>query len=167
MSMSDKEKLDKVYEFVKARENHFNEELEEFFEEEVLKENELILHGVEYDECSIKANSYNAVRCFIEDLMKEEVNIENTNRIDVPKREEKQDKCKDCAGCTQWKCDCSNTRAKTIDDAMAALAKVICSDCGYLKGIECKYKGGNCSVSKPMLEKVISTLESLKVTQNS
>lgn len=29
---------------------------------------------------------------------------------------ENENKCKDCAGCTQWKCDCSNIRNKTIDE---------------------------------------------------
>ena len=29
--------------------------------------------------------------------------------------------CKDCAGCTVWKCDCSNIRAKAIDDFLQKL----------------------------------------------
>ena len=28
---------------------------------------------------------------------------------------EKQNSCKDCAGCTQWKCDCANVRAEVCD----------------------------------------------------
>ena len=27
----------------------------------------------------------------------------------------KQNSCKDCAGCTQWLCDCSNVKAETVD----------------------------------------------------
>ena len=51
---------------------------------------------------------------------------------------------------------------KAIDDAMVASAKSICIGCGYLDGIKCKYKGGNCGVSKPMLETVIKALKQLK-----
>lgn len=49
-----------------------------------------------------------------------------------------------------------------IDDAMDASAKAICIGCGYLKGTKCTYKGGNCGVSKPMIETVMKALERLK-----
>lgn len=29
---------------------------------------------------------------------------------------ENEPKCNDCAGCTNWKCDCANERAKAIDE---------------------------------------------------
>ena len=29
---------------------------------------------------------------------------------------ETKDKCKDCAGCTAWKCDCANIRAEAINE---------------------------------------------------
>ncbi len=29
---------------------------------------------------------------------------------------ENQRECKDCAGCTTWKCDCANERDKAVDD---------------------------------------------------
>lgn len=51
---------------------------------------------------------------------------------------------------------------KAIDEAMDASAKAICIGCGYLEGTKCKYKGGNCGVSKPMLETVMKALEQLK-----
>jgi len=75
---------------------------------------------------------------------------------------ENQRKCEDCAGCTEWKCDCANIRAEAIDEAIEASAKAICVGCGYLDGYKCTYKGGNCGVSKPMLESVTKALEQLK-----
>lgn len=30
-------------------------------------------------------------------------------------------KCSECAGCTSWKCDCSNVRTKAIDDFVEQL----------------------------------------------
>lgn len=30
-------------------------------------------------------------------------------------------KCSECAGCTQWKCDCANVREKVIDDVVEKL----------------------------------------------
>lgn len=31
-------------------------------------------------------------------------------------KDEQQNKCKDCAGCTMWKCDCANERNNAIDE---------------------------------------------------
>ena len=53
-------------------------------------------------------------------------------------------------------------RAKAIDEAIKASSDAICVGCGYLDGHKCTYKGGNCGVSKPMLESVIKALEQLK-----
>ena len=53
-------------------------------------------------------------------------------------------------------------RNKTIDDAIQTVANEICVGCGYLKGHNCTYKGGNCGVSMPMLETVTKTLEQMK-----
>lgn len=53
-------------------------------------------------------------------------------------------------------------RNDAIDEAMKVATNAICIGCGYLKGIECTYKGSNCGVSKPMLEVVIKALEQLK-----
>lgn len=75
---------------------------------------------------------------------------------------ENQRKCEDCAGCTTWKCDCSNVRAEAIDEAMKTSAKAICIGCGYLDGHKCTYEGDNCGVSKPMLETVVRALEQMK-----
>lgn len=36
---------------------------------------------------------------------------------------EKQKECEDCAGCTSWKCDCSNVRNKAIDDFVKVCEK--------------------------------------------
>ena len=51
---------------------------------------------------------------------------------------------------------------KAVDESMDESAKAICIGCGYLDGHICKYKGGNCSVSKPMLEVVAKALGKLK-----
>lgn len=51
---------------------------------------------------------------------------------------------------------------KAIDEAIKASANAICIGCGYLDGYKCTYKGGNCGVSKPMLESVVKALEQLK-----
>ena len=51
---------------------------------------------------------------------------------------------------------------KTIDEAMERAAKAICVGCGYLDGVKCTYRGGNCGVSKPMLESVTEALEQMK-----
>lgn len=32
-------------------------------------------------------------------------------------------KCEDCAGCTTWKCDCANIRAKAIDDFLEKICE--------------------------------------------
>ena len=53
-------------------------------------------------------------------------------------------------------------RNKVIDEAMAASAKAICVGCGYLEGTKCTYQGGNCGVSKPMLETVMEALGQLR-----
>lgn len=35
--------------------------------------------------------------------------------------EENERKCEDCGGCTAWKCDCANVRAKAIDEFVERL----------------------------------------------
>lgn len=45
---------------------------------------------------------------------------------------------------------------------MAASAKAICVGCGYLEGTKCTYEGGNCGVSKPMIETVMEALGQLR-----
>lgn len=64
-------------------------------------------------------------------------------------------------GITQEEYD-KRIRNKVIDDAIEKVAKEICIGCGYLKGHKCTYKGGNCGVSKPMLEIVVEALEQMK-----
>lgn len=51
---------------------------------------------------------------------------------------------------------------KAVDDALEKVAKAICIGCGYLDGVKCTYKGGNCGVRKPMLETVTEALEQMK-----
>lgn len=53
-------------------------------------------------------------------------------------------------------------RSKAIDEAIETSAKAICVGCGYLDGHKCTYEGGNCGVSKPMLETVVRALEQMK-----
>ena len=53
-------------------------------------------------------------------------------------------------------------RNKAIEEAIETAAKAICIGCGYLDGHNCTYKGSNCGVSKPMLEKVVEVLEQMK-----
>lgn len=31
-------------------------------------------------------------------------------------RKQEHDRCSDCAGCVQWKCDCSNVRQQAVND---------------------------------------------------
>lgn len=38
-------------------------------------------------------------------------------------KDEQQNKCKDCAGCTMWKCDCVNERAYAIDEFVKEICK--------------------------------------------
>lgn len=57
-------------------------------------------------------------------------------------------------------------REKAIDEAIETAAEAICIGCGYLDGTKCTYKGGNCGVSKPMLESVVKALEKMKGVQN-
>lgn len=94
--------------------------------------------------------------CDINELMGEILAINSNN----------ERKCEECAGCTNWLCDCANVRAKAIDEAMHEAAKAICVGCGYLKEDKCTYKGGNCAVSKPMLESVTEALEQMKATND-
>lgn len=52
---------------------------------------------------------------------------------------------------------------KGIDEAKIAASKAICIGCAYLnEDCTCAYKGGNCTVSKPMLETVTRAIEELK-----
>ena len=53
-------------------------------------------------------------------------------------------------------------KANVIDEAIETAAKAICIGCGYLDGHKCTYKGGNCTVSKPMLEVIVKALEQMK-----
>lgn len=47
----------------------------------------------------------------------------------------------------------------SVDEAKRIAAKAICSGCGYLADCKCDYNGGNCMVSKPMLESVLKSFD--------
>lgn len=47
----------------------------------------------------------------------------------------------------------------TVDKAKTIAAKAICIGCGYLADCKCDYNGGNCMVSKPMLESVLKSFD--------
>lgn len=47
----------------------------------------------------------------------------------------------------------------SVDEAKRIAAKTICSGCGYLADCKCDYNGGNCMVSKPMLESVLKSFD--------
>lgn len=47
----------------------------------------------------------------------------------------------------------------TVDKAKTIAAKAICIGCGYLVDCKCDYNGGNCMVSKPMLESVLKSFD--------
>lgn len=62
MSMSDKEKIDKIYEFVKAQEDYFYKPIEEGKYE---------IGSMASMQCIFQAGSFQKVRYFIENLMEE------------------------------------------------------------------------------------------------
>ena len=47
----------------------------------------------------------------------------------------------------------------SVDEAKIIAAKAICRGCGYLADCKCDYNGGNCMVSKPMLESVLKLFD--------
>ena len=49
-----------------------------------------------------------------------------------------------------------------IKDSREAVVKAICIGCGYLKDNRCTYTGGNCTVSKPMLQSVMKDPDRLQ-----
>lgn len=51
------------------------------------------------------------------------------------------------------------TETLTVDKAKTIAAKAICIGCGYLVDCKCDYNGGNCMVSKPMLESVLKSFD--------
>lgn len=51
------------------------------------------------------------------------------------------------------------TETLTVDKAKTIAAKAICIGCGYLTDCKCDYNGGNCMVSKPMLESVLKSFD--------
>lgn len=51
------------------------------------------------------------------------------------------------------------TEILTVDKAKTIAAKAICIGCGYLADCKCDYNGGNCMVSKPMLESVLKSFD--------
>lgn len=61
--MSDKEKLEKVYQFVKAQEDYFYKPIEEGKYE---------MGSMANMQCMFQASSFQKVRYFIEDLMEEQ-----------------------------------------------------------------------------------------------
>ena len=40
-------------------------------------------------------------------------------------KEEKQNKCKDCAGCTSWLCECANERGEAIDEFAKRMKELV------------------------------------------
>lgn len=50
-------------------------------------------------------------------------------------KEKDKPNCKDCAGCTIWKCDCSNERARAIDEFVSSLIPRL-TDAIYPKDVE-------------------------------
>lgn len=51
------------------------------------------------------------------------------------------------------------TETLTVEKAKTIAAKAICIGCGYLADCKCDYNGGNCMVSKPMLESVLKSFD--------
>lgn len=51
------------------------------------------------------------------------------------------------------------TETLTVDEAKTIAAKAICIGCGYLVDCKCDYNGGNCMVSKPILESVLKSFD--------
>lgn len=58
-------------------------------------------------------------------------------------KEEQQNKCKDCAGCTVWKCDCANVRDMAIDEFAETLLSQKVVDKSVVKRIAEQMKAGD------------------------
>ncbi len=58
------------------------------------------------------------------------------------------------------------TETLTVDKAKTIAAKAICIGCGYLADCKCDYNGGNCMVSKPMLESVLKSFDDWNRREN-
>lgn len=58
------------------------------------------------------------------------------------------------------------TETLTVDKAKTIAAKAICIGCGYLADCKCDYNGGNCMVSKPMLESVLKSFDDWSRREN-
>ena len=49
---------------------------------------------------------------------------------------ENQNDCKDCAGCTQWMCECANVKAEVcnrIVEQLEECSRIYCKEYGYAK----------------------------------
>lgn len=58
------------------------------------------------------------------------------------------------------------TETLTVDKAKTIAAKAICIGCGYLADCKCDYNGGNCMISKPMLESVLKSFDDWSRREN-
>lgn len=61
-------------------------------------------------------------------------------------------KCKDCAGCTNWLCDCANERARAIDE--------------FVKEIEAEYNNDGCPNVSDYLDYKISIRDLQKIAEH-
>ena len=53
------------------------------------------------------------------DIVDAIIETERSTAISCSKYLNKADKCKDCAGCTHWFCDCSNIYQQCVEDIKA------------------------------------------------
>ncbi len=88
-------------------------------ENEAIKE--LLDYVAENDKLTISIETVTLARKALEELKQYRA---------IGTMEELKDKsnCKDCAGCTLWKCDCANERARAIDDFVERLSYKIKSE---------------------------------------
>lgn len=56
---------------------------------------------------------FDSCKLTVQEIMQNALDLINRQQAEIKRL---QSKCEDCAGCTQWLCDCSNVRADAIKE---------------------------------------------------
>ena len=104
----------------------YNQKLKEYFYPYCFQEDTCAGLGCEIPDCRFsekackKLGQYEDTGLMPEEVQELKEELEKYRAVGTVEEfralKENERNCKDCAGCTQWKCDCSNIRAKAIDD---------------------------------------------------